>query len=212
MPGPTSTAACVLYEMLAGELHIPGPPRRRSIAKRLTEPVPSVRRCARVCRKQWSTQLSKALAPVAADRFASAAEFARALQPGRHGDAPTVPLVPARAAAVSHARSAPATVAGGGYRSGARLPHRPRRAVRLAAESSRGADETGGARCWPSSRSRIWVTRPRPTSPTGWAMRSAASCPSSRVSPSLPAPARTSTGTRARRRNRSHASWGPSTC
>ena len=77
-----------------------------------------------------------ALAPVAADRFASAAEFARALRPtvATPTPMPTATLVPA--AGPSSSSWPPTTDAGGGDRSDPRVPHRPRRTVRLAAESS----------------------------------------------------------------------------
>ncbi|HEY8196327.1 MAG TPA: protein kinase [Gemmatimonadales bacterium] len=90
--------ACVLYEMLAGEPPYTGPTAQALLVKRLTEPVPSVRHARPSVPENVEHELMKALAPVAADRPASAAEFARALQPGSTGPttAPTVPLAAAR--------------------------------------------------------------------------------------------------------------------
>jgi eukaryotic-like serine/threonine-protein kinase len=73
--------AAVLYEMLAGEAPYTGPTVQSIIAKRLTDPVPSVRRVRPSVPEAIDQAIQRALAPVAADRFASAGEFARALQP-----------------------------------------------------------------------------------------------------------------------------------
>ena len=71
--------ACVTYEMLVGEPPFTGPTAQVVMARRLTQPVPSVR----IARPQVSdaaeAALRKALAPVPADRFASTTEFAAAL-------------------------------------------------------------------------------------------------------------------------------------
>ena len=72
---------CVLYEMLAGEPPWTGPTVQALIAKRLSEPPPSVRRTRPAVPESVDQAIRKALAPVAADRFATAAEFARALMP-----------------------------------------------------------------------------------------------------------------------------------
>jgi serine/threonine-protein kinase len=73
--------AAVLYEMLAGEPPYTGPTVQAMIAKRLTEPVPSVRRVRPSVPEAIDQAIQRALAPVAADRFTSAGDFARALQP-----------------------------------------------------------------------------------------------------------------------------------
>jgi serine/threonine-protein kinase len=73
--------ACVLYEMLAGEPPYTGPTAQAIIMKRFTEPVPSVRRGRPSVPEGVDQAIQRALAPVPADRFAAAAEFARALQP-----------------------------------------------------------------------------------------------------------------------------------
>ena len=71
----------VLYEMLAGEPPFTGPSAQAIIVKRLTEPVPSVRKVRPNVAEGVGEALQRALAPIAADRFTTAAEFAQALQP-----------------------------------------------------------------------------------------------------------------------------------
>jgi serine/threonine-protein kinase len=88
--------ACVLYEMLAGEPPHTGPTAQALLVKRLTDPAPSVRHARPSVPENVDQALRKALAPVVADRPASAAEFARALQPSSTGTTgPTVPLAAA---------------------------------------------------------------------------------------------------------------------
>ena len=70
---------CVLYEMLAGEMPYTGPNAQAILAKRLSEPVPRLGTTRDVPVAVEQT-VSRALARVPADRFASAAEFLRALQ------------------------------------------------------------------------------------------------------------------------------------
>src|SRR6266446_2454431 len=71
--------ACVLYEMLAGEPPYTGPSAQVVIAKRFTDPVPSVRRLRDTIPPAIDGAVSKALAKAPADRFVSAAQFADAL-------------------------------------------------------------------------------------------------------------------------------------
>src|SRR5437867_1656494 len=71
--------ACVLYELLAGEPPYTGPTAQAVIAKRLTDPVPGVRRLRVTVSPGVEQTLLKALASVPADRFDSAAAFAEAL-------------------------------------------------------------------------------------------------------------------------------------
>ena len=73
--------ASVLYEMLAGEPPFTGPTAQSIAAKRFTEPAPSVRSMRASVPESVDRAIRKALAPVAADRFSSAAQFAQALQP-----------------------------------------------------------------------------------------------------------------------------------
>jgi TolB-like protein/Tfp pilus assembly protein PilF/predicted Ser/Thr protein kinase len=70
----------VLYEMLAGEAPYTGPTAQAVIAKRLMDPVPSVRRVRPNVPEGVNQAIQRALAPVVADRFGSAGDFARALQ------------------------------------------------------------------------------------------------------------------------------------
>jgi serine/threonine-protein kinase len=73
--------ACVLYEMLAGEPPHAGPTPQATMMKRFTEPVPSVRRTRPTVPETVDQAIQRALAPVPADRFATAAQLAQALQP-----------------------------------------------------------------------------------------------------------------------------------
>ena len=70
---------CVLYEMLAGESPHKAPTALAMIAKRLSGPVPSVRRLRSAVSVKVERALTRALATDPADRFASAAAFAAAL-------------------------------------------------------------------------------------------------------------------------------------
>ena len=70
---------CVLYEMLAGEPPYTGPTPQAIAAKRLVDPIPSIRRVRQAVPRQLEAVLTRALAPIPADRFASAADLAHAL-------------------------------------------------------------------------------------------------------------------------------------
>jgi serine/threonine protein kinase len=69
---------CVLYEMLAGEPPYTGPTPQAVVARRLTEPPPSLR-TVRELPDALEQAVHKALARSAADRFATAGDFARAI-------------------------------------------------------------------------------------------------------------------------------------
>ena len=73
---------CVLYEMLAGEPPFTGPTAQAIIAKRFSGEVPRVRQGRASVPEQVDAAVARALAPVAADRFSSAEEFARTLVSG----------------------------------------------------------------------------------------------------------------------------------
>jgi TolB-like protein len=73
---------CVLYEMLAGEPPFSGPTAPSVAAKRLTDPVPAVSRVRDTVPAGVERALTRAMAKVPADRFASAADFADALRTG----------------------------------------------------------------------------------------------------------------------------------
>ncbi|MGN6390846.1 MAG: protein kinase domain-containing protein [Gemmatimonadales bacterium] len=99
----------VLYEMLAGEPPFTGPTAQAIIVKRLTQPVPSLRAARPNVPVGVDQAVHRALAPIAADRFATAAEFGQALQaaaatsPGGPAYATTVatPASPAPSATTS---------------------------------------------------------------------------------------------------------------
>jgi TolB-like protein len=72
--------ACVLYEMLAGEPPFNGLSAQAVFAKHMQAPVPDLRVVRPVVPPEMQQVLETALAKVPADRFASAAEFAAALE------------------------------------------------------------------------------------------------------------------------------------
>jgi len=72
---------CVLYEMLVGEPPYTGASAQVVIAKRFTDPVPSVRRLRDTIPPAIDGAVSKALGKAPADRFVTAAKFAEALTP-----------------------------------------------------------------------------------------------------------------------------------
>jgi eukaryotic-like serine/threonine-protein kinase len=84
----------VLYELLAGEPPYTGPTAQAVLARRFSEPVPSVRRARPAVPESVEHALQRALAPVPADRFSTAAEFARALTVPGIATTPAVPSVP----------------------------------------------------------------------------------------------------------------------
>ena len=82
---------CVLYEMLAGEPPYTGPTAQAIVAHRLTDPVPSVRRARESVAPGLEAAVTRALAKVPADRFASAGAFAASLGDGVSDQAPPPP-------------------------------------------------------------------------------------------------------------------------
>ena len=85
---------CVLYEMLAGEPPFKGPTMYAIIAQRFNlAAVPSVRVVRPTVPAQLEQTIMRAMAPVPADRFATATAFAAALQPTISTETP-VPLPP----------------------------------------------------------------------------------------------------------------------
>jgi len=99
--------AAVLFEMLAGEAPYSGPTAQAIIAKRLTEPPPSVRTARPAVPESVDRAIRKALAPVAADRFAGAAQFAQALQPPAITTAAATPTIVGPTAAPTRHRRVP---------------------------------------------------------------------------------------------------------
>ncbi len=85
---------CVLYEMLAGEPPYTGSTAQVLIAKRLVDPVPAVRRLRAAVPVGVEQALTKALAKVPADRWASALAFAEALTAPARPGLPSVAVLP----------------------------------------------------------------------------------------------------------------------
>ena len=71
---------CVLYEMLAGEPPFTGRTPQATVAKRMAYPAPSVLVVRPNVPRTVDEALRKAMATVPADRFATAAQFAQALE------------------------------------------------------------------------------------------------------------------------------------
>ena len=86
---------CVLYEMLTGEVPYTGRTPQAVIAKRVLEPLPHVRTLRASVPQPVEQAINRALAVIPADRFAAAAEFARALaEPLSNPDTTTTPAAP----------------------------------------------------------------------------------------------------------------------
>ncbi len=92
--------ACVLYEMLVGRPPYTGSTAVAIVAKWFTEPVPSARAARPEVPESADLAIQRALSRAAADRFATTAEFVRALQgaPSGFTPAPTPAATPAPAA------------------------------------------------------------------------------------------------------------------
>src|SRR2546425_13356528 len=67
--------ACVLYEMLVGEPPSTGASAQVVIAKRFTDPVPSVRRLRETVPSAIDSAITRALAKAPVDRYATATNF-----------------------------------------------------------------------------------------------------------------------------------------
>jgi serine/threonine-protein kinase len=94
----------VLFEMLAGEPPYTGATAQQIIMKRFTEPVPSVRKVRPSVPEAVDEAVQRALAAVPADRYATAAELARALGVGRWAEGrETTPVTTATPAATKAA-------------------------------------------------------------------------------------------------------------
>ncbi len=91
----------VLYEMLAGETPFSAPTAQAMIARRITETPRPLQLVRETVPDAVAQAVSRALAKAPADRFATAAEFARALDPA-------TPAAPVRAAAAEDRPRAPA--------------------------------------------------------------------------------------------------------
>jgi serine/threonine protein kinase/tetratricopeptide (TPR) repeat protein len=83
---------CVVYEMLLGQTPYTGPTAQAIVARLLAEPVPSLRTVRDTVPPTVERAVSKALAKIPADRFATASQFARSLDVARRS-APALRLV-----------------------------------------------------------------------------------------------------------------------
>jgi eukaryotic-like serine/threonine-protein kinase len=118
--------ASVLYEMLAGEPPVTGANAQSMIAKLMTERPTRLRVLRDTVPVGVDAAVAKALAKTPADRFASAGEFARALEtkPATDGPADGVPSARRRTVMVAGVIAIAALVAGGAYAYRGRLaPH-----------------------------------------------------------------------------------------
>jgi eukaryotic-like serine/threonine-protein kinase len=97
---------CVLYEMLAGEPPYTGPTAQAIIAKRFSDPVPAIRRLRPTVPDSLNQVVTTALAPMASDRFATAADFLLALVAPGANAAATGPAIRPAATAVRPTRRA----------------------------------------------------------------------------------------------------------
>jgi eukaryotic-like serine/threonine-protein kinase len=84
---------CVLYEMLAGEVPYTGTSAQAIVAKRVMDPVPSVRRLRETVPPLVDQALQRALAKTPADRYRTASAFGSALAApaGEAGSSPPLP-------------------------------------------------------------------------------------------------------------------------
>ncbi len=102
----------LLYEMLAGEPPFTGPTAQAVIAKRMRGEVPDIRAARPSVPRAIGEAVSKALAPTPADRYATAAEFAKALAAtmtaSLTGARPSVPSARATGEAPAAKRPIPA--------------------------------------------------------------------------------------------------------
>ena len=92
---------CMLYEMLAGTAPFTGPTAQAIISKRFTESAPSVRTARSTVPDVIEAALTRALARVPADRFATASQFAQALTPHTTTPPGSTPSTSAAQAATS---------------------------------------------------------------------------------------------------------------
>jgi len=76
----TYALGCVVYEMLVGEPPYTGPTPGAALARKLVEPVPSLRVVRETVSLAVERAVLRALARAPADRFATPLDFARALQ------------------------------------------------------------------------------------------------------------------------------------
>jgi tRNA A-37 threonylcarbamoyl transferase component Bud32/tetratricopeptide (TPR) repeat protein len=86
--GDIYSLGCVAYEMLAGAPPFTGPSAQAVLARHSVDPVPPLRTVRRTVPKAVEQAITKALAKVPVDRFATAIEFADALNAGTFPSSP----------------------------------------------------------------------------------------------------------------------------
>ena len=99
--------AAVLYEMLTGEPPFVGPTFDAIVARRLTDPTPSARRRRDTVPEHVDAAIRKAMAPAAADRFATMTQFANALHAPQIATPQSATPVPATTAETPAAKPPP---------------------------------------------------------------------------------------------------------
>jgi len=87
---------CVVYEMLAGHPPFTGSTAREILARHSLDAVPSLRAARRNLPEALEAAIGRALAKAAADRFATATQFAEALRGGAETPPPTTEPAPDR--------------------------------------------------------------------------------------------------------------------
>ena len=137
---------CVLYEMLAGEAPFAGPSIQAIIARRFTEQAPSTRVIRPSIPAEIDRVVATAMATLPADRFATATDFARALDD---------------AAVRTASADLPVPAATGTGSTGAPRPSQRRRTVRLAALA--GIVAAVASTAWAISRNRAAPNGAPPT-------------------------------------------------
>jgi serine/threonine-protein kinase len=85
---------CVVYEMLAGEPPFTGPTQQAVLARHALDPVPRLRTVRQTVPRGIEQAISRALAKVPADRFATAEQFATALRGPSSASASATGFVP----------------------------------------------------------------------------------------------------------------------
>ncbi len=170
--------AVVLFEMLAGETPFAAPSAQAMIARRFTETARPIRQAREAVPESVERALQRGLARTPADRFATAAEFGAALEPGgwdgataeRRNDGTTERdsggTTECRRARTFRRSAVPPSRP---LRPPPRPPHRRRRPVCVAAQPP--AATTAPAASSRCSRSRTWAIPRTPTSPTAWPTR-----------------------------------------
>ena len=108
---------CVLYEMLGGQAPFTGPTPQSVLARHLTDPVPSLRTVRGTVTLGVEQALTRALAKIPADRYATAGAFVAALE---RPEPPPAPPRRRRAAIVSVAAALVAVSAALGIAAAAR--------------------------------------------------------------------------------------------